>query len=302
MSLEDFALDVSDGHRIAAKFRAPEGDPKGLIQIAHGMAEHCARYAWAAERLAAAGWGVVTHDHRGHGPGCRAADLGHFADRDGWRVVREDLRLVRAAGRERVPDGELVLLGHSMGSFIALSEQIDARGSVDRLILSGSNQGGGALVSAGLGAAKLERLRKGARGKSRLLAFLSFGSFNKGFEGRTEFDWLSRDPESVDRYVADDRCGFDCTNQLWVDLLEALADNGRPDRLRRLPHDLPVYLFCGSRDPVSEGGKGVRGLEQQLQRAGLRRVTRRIYPDGRHEMLNEVNRDQVVDELLEWLG
>lgn len=296
-------LEAPDGHRIAAKFRAADGTPRGLVQIAHGMAEHCARYARLADALAAAGWAVITHDHRGHGASAPSErDLGHFADEQGWRKVREDLRQVRAAGRERVPDGPLVLLGHSMGSFIALSEQIDAKGSVDRLVLSGSNQGGGALESAGLGAAKLERLRQGKRGKSKLLAFLSFGSFNKGFEGRTEFDWLSRDEAEVDKYVADPWCGFDCTDQLWVDLLEALIDNGRPDRMRRLPAELPVYLLCGERDPVSQGGKGVHGLEKQLRAAGLDDVTRRVYRDARHEMFNETNRDEVVEDLLEWLA
>lgn len=303
MSMEELTLEAPDGHRIAARFRAADAEARGLVQVAHGLAEHCARYARFADALAAAGWAVVTHDHRGHGKSARSArELGHFADEDGWLRVREDLRQVRAAGRERVPEGPLVLFGHSMGSFISLSDQLDAPGSVDRLVLSGSNQGGGALVSAGLAAAKLERLRQGKRGKSKLLAFLSFGSFNKGFEGRTEFDWLSRDEAEVDRYVADPWCGFDATNQLWIDLLEALLDNGRPERLRRIPPELPIYLLAGDRDPVSQGGKGVRALERQLRDAGARDVTRRLYADARHEMLNETNRDEVVADLVAWLA
>jgi len=302
MPFEDFTLDARDGHTIHAKYRAADGDARGLIQIAHGMAEHCARYERVADRLAGAGWAVVIHDHRGHGPDCPEPDLGHFADRDGWQKVREDLRQVREAGRERQPEGKLVLLGHSMGSFIAISDQIDARGSVDALVLSGSNVGGGPLVRVAQVPARIERRRQGRRGKSKLLAFLSFGSFNKGFEGRTDFDWLSRDDAEVDAYVADDRCGFDCTNQLWVDLLGALEDNGRPDRLARIRGDLPVYIFGGSRDPVSAGGEGLVALERQLRDAWLTNVRRRIYPDGRHEMLNETNRDEVVEDLLEWLA
>ena len=135
-----------------------------------------------------------------------------------------------------------------------------------------------------------------------MLAFLSFGSFNKGFEGRTDFDWLSRDEANVDRYVSDPLCGFDCTNQLWVELLEAIIANGKQARLRRLPSDLPIYLFCGSRDPVSNGGAGVEGLARQLRDAGLGDVTRVIYPEGRHEMFNETNREDVVSELLAWIG
>ncbi len=303
MSMEDLRLDAPDGHRIAAKFRAAEGQARGLVQILHGMAEHCARYEPVADALAAAGWAVITHDHRGHGASAASpADLGHFGDRDGWQRVLDDVRQVRELGRERTPDGPLVMLGHSMGSFIALNEQCERPGTVDRLVLSGSNRGGGALVSAGLGAAKLERLRQGPRGKSKVLAFLSFGSFNKGFEGRTEFDWLSRDEGNVDRYIADPLCGFDCTNQLWVELLEAIIANGKSARLRRLPRDLRVYLLAGGRDPVSQGGAGVAGLERQLNEAGIREVTRVIYPEGRHEMFNETNRDDVVSELIAWMG
>ncbi|MEZ4336344.1 MAG: alpha/beta hydrolase [Sandaracinaceae bacterium] len=296
-------LTAEDGHRIAAKMCMPEGTPRGLVQISHGMAEHQARYGRVADALAAQGWAVVTHDHRGHGASAPIErDLGHFADEDGWRKVRADLQQVRAAGRERAPDGPVVLLGHSMGSFIALSEQIHEGGNVDRLVLSGSNVGGGPLVSAGLVAAKAERLRQGKRGKSKVLAFLSFGSFNKGFEGRTEFDWLSRDEAEVDKYVADPWCGFDCTNQLWVDLLEALADNGRAERLRRIPSDLPVYILSGDRDPVSQGGKGVRALEKQLRAVGIRDLTTQLYRDARHELFNETNRDEVLADLTEWLA
>lgn len=301
MSLEEFTLDAPDGHRIAT-YLWPAEASRGLVQIAHGMAEYGGRYGAVAEALNADGWSVIAHDHRGHGPSCRGADLGHFADAGGWRRVLEDLRLVRAHGRERAPEGPVTLLGHSMGSFIALSDQIDAGGSVDGLVLSASNQGGGALVHAGLAAAKVERLRQGRRGKSKLLAFLSFGSFNKGFEGRTEFDWLSRDEANVDRYIADPRCGFSCSNQLWVDLLETLIDLGKPERLRRLPGDLPIYLFAGDRDPVSDGGVGVRGLEKLLKGAGVEEVERRLYPEGRHEMFNETNADDVRADLVSWLS
>lgn len=302
MPLEQFTLETPDDHRTSAYFWPPASPSRGLVQIVHGMAEHAARYDVTASALASAGWSVVAHDLRGHGQSCRRdADLGHFADSDGWSLVLDDLRQVRAEGRARAPDGPVVLLGHSMGSFIALSDQCGAPGTCDAMILSGSNEGGGALVSAGLVAARVERLRQGPRGRSKLLAFLSFGSFNKGFEGRTEFDWLSRDPEAVDRYVADPRCGFPCTNQLWIDLLEAIADNGRLERLRRLPEDLPIYLLSGDRDPVSKGGAGVRGLERQLKSARASRVTRRLWPDGHHEMLNETNAEEVRAELMAWL-
>lgn len=303
MPRTDHSLDTDDGHALAVYTWTPDAEPRGLVQIVHGLAEHARRYDAIAEALTDAGWAVVAHDQRGHGQTATDETLGHYADEGGWRRVVEDVRAVRAFGRERAPEGPVVLLGHSGGSFVSLSDQIDAPGTVDRLILSGSNQGGGALVKAGIWVAKLERLRQGPRGKSAVVDFLSFGSFNKAFEpARTKFDWLSRDPAQVDRYVDDPRCGFLCSNQLWIDLLGALIELGRIDRLRRLPKTLPVYLFCGALDPVSDASKGVVALGDQLRAAGLEDVTVKVYPEGRHEMFNETNRDEVVADLLAWLA
>jgi len=302
MSRRDRTLEATDGTSIATYCWAPES-PRGLVQIVHGLAEHAQRYDWLAERLVEAGWAVVAHDQRGHGRTARSDDeLGHYADRGGWRKVVEDVRAVRALGREQAPDGPVVLLGHSGGSFVSLSDQVDAPGTVDALALSGSNRMGGALVKAGVWVARLERIRQGPRGKSAIVDHLSFGSFNDAFEpARTPFDWLSRDPEQVDRYVDDPRCGFQCTNQLWIELLETLIDLGRRPRMARLPADLPVYVFGGDRDPVSSQGRGLDALTGQLRAAGLRDVTTKVYPEGRHESFNEVNRADVVADLLAWL-
>lgn len=303
MSAEEHTLEAPDGHSIPVYFWASEGD-RGLVQIAHGMAEHASRYEALAGHLVEHGWSVIAHDHRGHGKSVKKGDvLGHFADREGWTRVLEDLRQVRAFGRERASAGQLCLFGHSMGSFISMSDQIDAPGGVDLLVLSGSNAGGGALASAGLWIAKLERLRQGRRGKSGLVAYLSFGSFNKPFEpARTEFDWLSRDPEQVDLYVNDPLCGFRCTNQLWIDLIETLLMLGKTSQLARIPSEVPIYLFSGRRDPVSgKNAEGVDRLTAQLREGGARDVEERIYEDGRHEMLNDVVRDEVMADLTSWL-
>lgn len=304
MAFEEHFIDCADGHRIGARMALPEGTPRGLVQILHGLAEHGERYARFADALTAEGWAVIGHDHRGHGKSAASeADLGHFADQDGWRRLLEDVRAVRAYGRDRVPDGELVLFAHSMGTFVALTEQIDAPGSIDKLVLSGGNCGGGLLVSAGLRIAKLERFRQGARGRSALIDKMSFGSFNDAFKPvRTPFDWLSRDPVEVDKYVDDPRCGFRGTNQLWIDLIGALIELGRADRLARLPPDLPIRMFCGDADPVSNGGAGVRKLGEQLRAAGVRDVTVEVYPGGRHESLNDTHREQVTRDVLGWIG
>uniref|UniRef100_UPI0020B14F1B serine aminopeptidase domain-containing protein n=1 Tax=Pseudomonas aeruginosa TaxID=287 RepID=UPI0020B14F1B len=149
--------------------------------------------------------------------------------------------------------------------------------------------------------ARFERWRQGPLGKSALIDFLSFGSFNKAFKpNRTAFDWLSRDPQEVDRYVADPLCGFRCSNQLWVDLLGGLADITPPTHLRQIDADLPLLVIGGERDPVSQG-KRLGDLADALRGAGLRQVTLKTYPEARHELFNESNRDAVTQDLIDWL-
>ena len=296
-----FTVRAEDGVDIAVRHWLPTDDVRGVVQIAHGMAEHCARYARFAARLNRDGWAVYASDHRGHGDTAKdAQSLGHFADENGWARGIADLRAVASHARREHPGVPLVLFAHSMGSYFAQSLVLAYPRELDGLILSGTNAGGGALVRVGKQVAKLECLRLGKRGKSTLLAKMSFGQFNRGFEERTAFDWLSRDQREVDAYVADPRCGFPCTNQLWVDLLGAVSELGRAD-WSRLPRELPILVFAGDLDPVGDRGKGVRKLVAAMRAAGLR-VTDRLYPEGRHEMLNETNREEVENDVAAWLA
>lgn len=304
MKTDDFALKADDGVQIACVRWSPDdGAPKAIVQILHGMSEHCLRYARLAERLTAAGYVVYAHDHRGHGRTAKdERNVGHYADTDGWQRVIADLRMVGEHARSEHPELRMIVLAHSMGSFMAQHVLEHFPADYDAYALSGSNALGGPLVTAGKQAAKLERLRQGPRGKSALLEFLSFGSFNDAFKpARTAHDWLSRDPIEVDKYIADPRCGFRCTNQLWVDLLGALEALGHAD-WKRVPKGTPVYLFAGDRDPVGNKGKGVEELGRRLSRAGISRLEVKLYPEARHETLNEINRDDVMSDLIGWMG
>lgn len=302
MQMDTLKLRADDGVEVAVLRWLPDAaSVRGIVQIAHGMAEHAERYARLAQRLTDAGWAVYASDHRGHGATMRSeTERGHLCDEDGWNRVIADLRMVAQHARRAHPNVPYVLFGHSMGSFLAQTLVLRHPQEIDALVLSGSNAGGGALVKAGKQVAKLERIRVGKRGTSALLTQLSFGNYNRGFEGRTEYDWLSRDPIEVDLYAADPRCGFEVTAQTWIDVLGALEDLGRAD-WKRLPRELPVLVFAGERDPVGEHGKGVRRLVAALRRAGLSKVEDRLYPEGRHEMLNEINRDEVMDTIVRWL-
>ena len=300
MRADTFRLKADDGADIHIYRWLPDGAPRGVVQIAHGLAEHAARYGRLAGALTGQGLAVYADDHRGHGQTAGAGDLGFFAEREGWRKCVGDLWSLNrriAADHAGLP---IVLLGHSMGSFMAQDFVADHSDAIAALVLSGSNGPPPAIAGLGRMIARIERLRQGARGKSALLQSLMFGDFNKRFKpARTEFDWLSRDPGEVDAYIADPLCGFEFTNQLAVDLLDALGPLLTPERLARIRKDLPVYIFSGSDDPV---GANLPALAEAYRNAGLTRVDMRVYTGARHETLNETNRDEVTADLVAWIA
>ncbi len=304
MTADSFTFPSQDGLDIFVYAWLPRGAaPHAVVQIAHGMAEHAGRYGRLAAALNEAGFAVYANDHRGHGRSVRQpADLGHLADRDGWNLALADLDRLNTLIRQRHPGLPVVLLGHSMGSFMAQRYMIEHGDRIAAVVLSASNGSIGPLRPIGVQVARLERLRLGRRGRSGLIHSMSFGSFNKGFRPvRTECDWLSRDAAEVDKYVADPLCGFVCSVQTWFDFLNGLGENEKADNLARIPKDLPVYVLAGSDDPVSARTAGLRRLMAAYETAGLRRVEHRFYPGGRHEIFNETNRDEVTADLIAWL-
>ncbi|MGQ5524469.1 lysophospholipase [Chitinimonas sp. PSY-7] len=292
----------ADGHAIAA-YHWPQPDARRVLVIAHGMAEHAARYDGFAQFLNQQGCEVWALDHRGHGQSVLNGRLGHFADTDGWTKVVNDLAALVAHARQHSPGLPLVLFGHSMGSFVARALVLNHPKLVDGLVLSatGFRQSALARVLAGI-AAVLGR-SQGWDQPSAVMRKLVFGTFNLRFvPSRTAFDWLSRVPEEVDSYVADPLAGFDCSAGLWRDLFLGIVEmEALEARESGLP-DVPVWLMAGSHDPVSMGGKGCRQLADRYQAAGLRDVNVTLYPQGRHEMLNERNRDEVYADFTAWLG
>ncbi|MEJ2602144.1 MAG: alpha/beta hydrolase [Gammaproteobacteria bacterium] len=272
-----------------------------VVQIVHGLGEHAARYRRLAERLTAEGYLVLAHDQRGHGRTSAGGLPGHFADEDGWEKVLDDVDRVRREARRLCPEGRLTLLGHSMGSYVAQAYLLRHPADVDQLVLSGSTFASRGQLRLFRFIATLEKLRQGARGRSALLEKLSFGAFNKEFQpNRTEFDWLSRDGEEVDRYITDPLCGGRSTNQLWRDLTGGLMEISSVPALRQLPADLPLYILGGEKDPVG-GAKGLTRLFEAYREAGLARIRLKLYPEGRHEMFNETNREEVTADLIAWL-
>lgn len=270
--------------------------PKATIHIVHGMAEHCQRYAPLAEFLHAQGFQVFTHNHRGHG---ERAPQGHYADNDGWELVIDDMLQAQntLCGNEPV-----ILFGHSMGSFISQGFAIRYGEKLSGLILSGSNYQNPALYHAGQIVAKGLKVFQGGRTQSNVMDKVSFASFNNQFKpARTDFDWLSRNKQQVDKYVNDAACGHTCSLQLWIDLFDGLIEISNKNNLAKIPQSLPIYLFAGDQDPVGQKGKGVIALEQVLLQTGHKTVSCKLYVNGRHEMLNEINADEVYQDILNWI-
>ena len=299
MAGAEFEFRGDDGESLLARRWLPEGRPRAVLQIAHGLAEHSGRYARLAAALNAAGYGVYASDHRGHGPEAPAADLGHFADEGGWEKVVGDLWTLNRLIAAEQPGTPIIFIGHSLGSFLGrgfIAEHSDALAGA---ALSGSSGKPPAIATLGRLIARAERLRLGKRGKSRLIFQMWFGDFNKPFRpARTAFDWLSRDEREVDAYVADPLCGFPFTTQLAIDVLDALPRVTGRENLARIRKDLPIYVFSGERDPV---GANIKGLIADLKAAGFAKLTTRLYPGARHETLNETNRDEVTRDLITWL-
>jgi alpha-beta hydrolase superfamily lysophospholipase len=293
-----FTIPRPDGHAVLTRVWRPDGEPRAVVQIVHGLAEHSARYARLAEALTSAGYAVYAADLRGHGPNCKPEDLGYFADAGGWRALFEDIDAVAQRIATDLPGTRRVFLGHSMGSFLGQRYLAERGDGLAAAALSGTAGPPPAILGLAKRIIAFERWRLGPRGKSPLVQALLFGEQNKPFRpARTPYDWLSRDTTEVDKYIADPLCGFPLTNQLAADLVAGLADLASPQLAARVPKHLPIYIFSGARDPV---GAKLQELLDVYQAAGLD-VTAKLYPDARHETLNETNRDEVTRDLLGWL-
>ncbi|WP_162932095.1 alpha/beta fold hydrolase [Solimonas sp. K1W22B-7] len=301
MKRETFQHRLADGSH-ACVHRWLPARARGVVQVVHGMAEHGARYDRLAQALASAGYAVYAQDLPGHGRSVRAADeLGHFADRGGWGKTLSAINSVRALAEQELQHLPHFMLGHSMGSFLLQDYVVEHGQGLAGALFSATSGDLGPLRTIGLNLLRVEALWFGGRHRSALAEQLTFKDFNRRFKpARTDFEWLSRDPAEVDLYIRDARCGFRCSNSLWISLMEMGGRLGDQKRLARIPKDLPVMIIAGSDDPACQGEKGPRALEAHYRKAGLSDVAVRIWMGGRHELLNDICRDQVTAELLGW--
>ena len=302
---QEFYFDSRDReHKIHAIRWIPETErPVCIVQIVHGMAEYIDRYDEFASYLAGKGILVVGDDHLGHGRSVRQGEpYGYFCKEDAATVLVRDEHRLKKMTQEQYPNIPYIILGHSMGSFITRNYLFRYGSGIDGAVIVGTGmQPKITLLSARM-LAGLQRIFCGPKHVSGLLNVAAFGAYNKRIASRkTLFDWLSRNEENVRRYIEDPLCGFTFTINGFQTLFHLIWNLHDEKRLQEMPKRLPVLFLSGEDDPVGNYGQGVKQVYQSFLRAGLENVQIKLYPEDRHEILNEVDRENVYDDVYRWI-
>ncbi|HCQ6142000.1 TPA: lysophospholipase [Clostridioides difficile] len=277
--------------------------PKAVIQIAHGMAETAQRYETFAKVLTKNGYIVYINDHRGHGKTAKIIEnVGHLAEKEGFRCLVEDMYTLTNIIKKENEDLPIYLFGHSMGSFASQRYIMDYSNNLSGLILCGSNGKQGIILNLAHLIINREIKKYGRRSKSNKINNLIFGGEIIRRNEKTKFDWLSRDKEQVEKYINDPFCGVVCSCGFFYDLVQGLKEIEDKENLKKVPLDIPIYIISGDKDPIGKNGKGVLRLRDRYIKLGVKDVTCKLYKDGRHELLNEVNREEVFEDIICWLN
>jgi alpha-beta hydrolase superfamily lysophospholipase len=312
MVQNEMYFESHDGTKLFLYRWVPDGQLKAVLHIVHGMAEHALRYKRLAEKLTQSGIAVWAADQRGHGktadlklnkPG-KGGLLGHCADGYSFNLVTKDIHAINSEIK-KTANVPVFLLGHSWGSFITQNyiEEYSNNLLINGCILSGTRGPGDFMVKAGLPALTLIAFFRGQRNGSRLAKAMADGQYNVPFKpNRTPFDWISRDEEEVDKYVADPLCGFLCSSGFYRDLTRILNNIHKKKSLAKITHKLPVYVFSGSADPVGNMSASPTALVNTYRNLGINDLEFVLYPGARHETLNETNREEVIENLLSWIN
>lgn len=277
--------------------------PKAVIQIAHGMAETAQRYETFAKVLTKNGYIVYINDHRGHGKTAKIIEnVGHLAEKEGFRCLVEDMYTLTNIIKKENEDLPIYLFGHSMGSFASQRYIMDYSNNLSGLILCGSNGKQGIILNLAHLIINREIKKYGRRSKSNKINNLIFGGEIIRRNEKTKFDWLSRDKEQVEKYINDPFCGVVCSCGFFYDLVQGLKEIEYKENLKKVPLDIPIYIISGDKDPIGKNGKGVLRLRDRYIKLGVKDVTCKLYKDGRHELLNEINREEVFEDIICWLN
>lgn len=287
--------------KLAYTVYRPESNVKAAVFIVHGMQEHQRRYKDFAEYLTTRGIGVVTYDLPGHGETDKGSTRGWFGNENGWRNLASSLTEICLLTKQEFPGVPVVCYGHSMGTMLARTFIQLHDAMIDALMLSGApNYNPAAVFGRAIANQRIQA--RGPRSESAMLASLATGSFNSGIRNpRTPLDWLSYNEENVDRYIADEDCGFTFKNSGYRDLFDGMIQMADVKAFRRLNKNLPIRFFSGEDDPCTGGAKGISDSIARLSRAGYIDITYKTYPHMRHEILQEDDRATVYKDMADWI-
>ena len=304
---ENFRFLSSDGKtQLHACLWIPDEKIKfrGVLQIAHGVAEHIGRYDDFARYLNQQGIVVAGHDHLGHGQSLPEGGIPvYFGEENGWTHAVDDIHGLHEILAKRFKRLPHLIMGHSMGSFLTRTYLIRYPGEKKVAIIMGTGWQPGYMLTGGSLIAKRFYYKNGGSSTSDFVTALAFGGYNRAFApNRTGFDWLSADPENLDRYIADPLCGADATVGLFRQMLHGIRFNQRMSHLRQMDKDMPVLFVAGDKDPVGSCGRGVRQTYDAFRQAGMRDCTLKLYPGLRHEILNEkAYAAEITKDIETWL-
>ncbi len=305
MKKEEFSFTSKDGKSniYAVRYVPDTREICAVVQIVHGMAEYVERYEALAEYLTRRGILVTGEDHLGHGKTLGEGDIpGYICEEKPAEVLIEDVHFLRTLTQEMYPQVPYVLLGHSMGSFMVRNYICQYGEGLSGAVLMGTNVYTEGAVKWGLRLLKFQKLLFGPKHVSMLLNWIVFGSNNKHIRRpRTKVDWLSKDEAVIDRYVADPLCGFLFTVNGFDALFHLIYSMDDFARMEAIPKELPILLLSGAKDPVGEFGKGVERAARYLRICGIKDVRCKLYPDGRHEILQDAEKEEVSQDLYNWI-
>ena len=302
--MQDIYYPSKDGkNKIHAVIWRPEGEARGVVQIIHGMCEYAERYEPFARFLNSRGLIVCADDHLGHGKSVKdVGDLGYFNDKHDYRITIEDIHELKRIVGGQTGNLPWFVLGHSMGSFFCRNYISLYGGEFKGAIIMGSGFKSKLTLNTALFMVKANALFHGWRNRSKFIKKLAFGSYNKKFKpARTDNDWLSKNPENVDKYNADELCGFDFTNNGYYVLFSVIKAACSGKVIKAVPKNLPVFFVAGEKDPVGDYGKGVLKAAKKFHAAGIFNVSVTLYDDCRHEILNDECKDKVEGDIIDFI-
>ena len=306
MIKEEFYYDSRDGKSKLHAVRYAPDDAENIccvVQIVHGMAEYFERYEEFAEFLTSKGCVVTGEDHMGHGKSVgENGKYGYFCEQDPATVVVRDVHRLKKITEEQYPQVPYIILGHSMGSFIARNYLCRYGSGIGGAVIVGTGMQSAGLIFVAKAMAGIQKLFCGSKHVSHFIDKAAFGGYNKRIDSpRTSSDWLSRNTDNVDRYIADELCGFTFTVNGFQTLFELIRRLQKQENLEKVPQNLPILMVSGAEDPVGDYGKGVHKACESLKRAGVKNITVKLYENDRHELLNEDDAEAAMEDIWQWI-